>query len=584
MKIIRRDPDCGYVDNYLWVPKKWTNMNAVVSSLSMVFTDSYTGGQKLLTLWEDAPHHLRVPRMTWTTSQLPYTVIDCRPQSFRHVPFKSRIKLDHRPDEKGVLQPTGDNVQQISINALEEAFGGTLQLACGVGKTVIALEHIARCQVPALVVVDNTQLMHQWAEEAEELLEIPGGIGFLKSGSNDWEGRGIVIATYQTLSRRADNLSEDFKRYFGGAYYDEGHHVSAPEFSKAACLIYGRRYSLTATPFRDDGQHIISELHIGPVLYKNLTPMMKPDIYFYWTGLELDVTDPQVINECFDVNGELHLSKIKSYMGRWKNRMWLLMNQALEAVKVGRKILLLSDTVDEVVNLMTMWTRGPHAELFSDTPLPTPEDVGEALPPVPLTAKEAKKEKAWLEKKWAHVAAGKRISMLTHNAINDSMQQWQQYLVFKKIEAKRRAQRREFLKKLISEESQAGLLTYGVKPEERSKMLEERQIIFAITKYGKEGLDCADLDTVLVSHLFSSKNVLQQLKGRPTRIKAGKKRPVIVFFVDKVGLMHGMERKLMKHLRQWPIDEGGPYDFELINYPKKTACKTQTLTQAFGRL
>lgn len=582
MKIVKRDPDKGYIDNWLWVPKRWTNTNALMSSLSLVFNDSYTGTQKVLYLWKEAPHHILVPRMLWSPGQLPYEVVDCRPQTFAHVEFKSRIRLDHRLSEaegKPLLMPTGDDVQHLSIAAMQAAMGGVLQLACGKGKTVIALEHIARNKVPALIVVDNTNLLYQWEQEIAALLEVPGGVGHLMSGHEDWEGRGIVLATYQTLGARADVLSEGFRRYFGAAYYDEGHHASAPVFSRGVSIIHGRRYSLTATPERDDGQHIIADFHIGPVLHKDLRPTMKPNIYFYWTGMELDLTNPEVTRACLDVNGELHLSRIKNYFGRWRDRMWLMMNQVVDAVNSGRKILLLSDSVDEVVNLMTMWTRGPHAALYSDIPFPTPADVGEELLPYAMDTKDAEKAKKWLEKRWQAVEAGNRVN---EDRVNEEMLRWQQYLVHRKLLAEFGRRQREFLKSLIDEPSGAGFMTYGVPPAQRRKFLDERSVVFSITKYGKEGLDCPELDTVLVSHLFSSKNVLQQLKGRPTRPRPGKKVPIIVFFVDAIGQMRGMEQKLMCHLRQWPHEEGGPYEFNLINYPKVTACPVSTLKQAFG--
>ncbi len=598
MKIIKRDPDKGYMDNWLWAPKKWINTEALMSSLSFAFSDSYTGEQKILYLWRDSPHHLGIPRMVWKPGQLTFEVVDCRPQSFLHVPFKSKIKLDHRNalvDGKNMLTPTGDNVQHLSIAALQAAMGGVLQLACGKGKTCIALEHIARNQVPAIVVVDNTNLLYQWEREINALLEIPGGIGYFMGGHDDWRGKGIVLATYHTLGGRADSLPEDFRRYFGAAYYDEGHHASAPLFSRGVSAIYGRRYSLTATPERDDGQHIIADLHIGPVLHKDLRPMMKPQIFFYWTGLELDVTHPDVQRGCYDVNGELHLSKIKSYLGRWRERMWLLLHKVLDATKHKRKVLLLSDSVEEVVNLLAMWTRGPHTQLCSELPFPTLADINETLEPLTLEDKRAKEIKKNIKNIWTLVNKG-GVDFKMHGAevrvtkgsvrlakLQEYMESWQRYLVYQKLLAEERRRQRVFLKELLDESTTAGVMTFGVDPRTRQRYLDERDVVFAITKYGKEGLDCEMLDTVLVSSIFSSKNGLQQLNGRPTRPKPGKKMPTIVLFVDAIGQMRGMEQKLMRHLRQWPHEEGGPYEFELINYPKVTACKTSTLEEAFGR-
>jgi superfamily II DNA or RNA helicase len=87
-------------------------------------------------------------------------------------------------------------------------------------------------------------------------------------------------------------------------------------------------------------------------------------------------------------------------------------------------------------------------------------------------------------------------------------------------------------------------------------------------KYGKEGLDAPSLDTILVSAPFSQKGALQQLMGRITgRPSPNKKGCVVVFYRDNIGVMHGMCDKLERHLRDWPIDEGGPLQSEHINNP-----------------
>jgi superfamily II DNA or RNA helicase len=561
------------------------NVDATKSALSFMFTDSYSGEQRVLSLWKEAVHHLLVPRAFWEPGTLPYEVVDCRPQSYEHFEFKSRIRLDHRPaniDGQLVLMPSGDNVQRVSLQKMDDAMGGVLQLACGKGKTVVALEKIAKGQVPSLVLLDNTNLLEQWRGDIEEFLDVPGGIGILASGKNDWQ-KGIVLATYQTVAARADEMPEEIRRWFGQIFWDEGHHVSAPVFSKTVDLFYGNRFSLTATPERDDGWHIIADFHIGKVLHKDLIQMMKANIFFYWTGLELDLTNQVVARNVLDVNGEVHLSKVKSYFGMWRERMWTVMHHVIDAFKFDRKVLVLSDSVDEVVNLMTMWTRGAQAPLYTDIPIPTPAEVGETLAPTMLEPKDAKKLMKRLETLWKW-ASHKRNEGKLQNAmteVNDLMMSWAHHMVGKKIIAELKKRQKKFLKELINEPSGAGLMTYGVPPKMRQQFLADRQVVFAITKYGKEGMDCPDLDTVIVSSLFSSRNGLQQLMGRPTRPKPGKKTPTIVMLVDDVGQCHGMAQKLMKHLRKWPIEEGGPFSFELVNYPRMT-CRISTLKQAFG--
>ena len=104
--------------------------------------------------------------------------------------------------------------------------------------------------------------------------------------------------------------------------------------------------------------------------------------------------------------------------------------------------------------------------------------------------------------------------------------------------------------------------------KERMDYLKTKQVVFAIMKYGKEGLDDEHLDTVLVSLPFSSKNGLQQVLGRPARQKAGKRSPLVVFYEDDVGPLIGMCKKLRRHLLSWPLEENGPFEFEMHDHPR----------------
>ena len=587
MRLVNRDPARAYIDNWLWVPKSLINVTAIQSALSFVFDDRYSGKQRVLALWRETDHHLLVPRSFWDTGSLLCETVDCRPRSYPRIEFESRIRLDHRPGEmdgQTVLIPTGDKVQNISIDAMEKAMGGVLQLACGKGKTIVTLEHIARNKVPALIVLDNSNLLYQWEREVNLHLTVPGGIGYMMQGQFDWQ-KGIVLATYQTLANKAGDMPEEVRRWFGNIYFDEGHHVSAPVFSRGVDLFYGRRYALTATPERDDGWHIICDLHVGKVLHKDLRQTMIAQFIFRWTGLELELTNPAVMSAVADVNGEVHGSKISSYFGAWRDRLWLIMQDTIDIVSTGRKALVLSDSVSEVVNLMTLWTRGAHASLYTDIPVPTPSELGETLVPVTLSDKDARSLKADIKALWAWVATGKlpkRKVQLNENHINDCMFTWQQHLVGKKVAALLKKRQKAFLKKLITEESTAGVMTYGVPPRVRQKFLDDRIVVFAITKYGKEGLDCPDLDFVGASTPFSQKNSLQQLMGRPTRPKPGKRKPIVLIWEDNVGQRIGMCQKLRSHLLSWPHEEGGPFEFTLVGHPKIT-CKTSTLTEAIGQ-
>jgi hypothetical protein len=591
MYAVRRDPEKGYIDSWLWVPRTFINVDGTKRSLTHQFT-GYGGATTILTLYREAPYHLLVPRAFWDPGQLPFSVVDCRPTSYDLVEFRSNVQLDHRIQAnlqgEHQLLPTGDDVQQKSFNAMQAALGGILQLACGKGKTPTALHYIAKGRVPTLVMVDNTQLMEQWQKEIDRLIEVPGGVGVIAEGRKDWH-KGLVLGTYISVANWAETMPEEVRRYFGKVIWDEGHHLSAPVFSKTAPLFYGERFCLTATPERDDGYHIIADMHVGKVVYKDLTQPLKARFIFYWTGFELDLADPQCA--VIDKNGEVHTSKVFKYFGRWRNRLWRIMQDCIDSVQSGRKVLVVCNSVDEVVNLMALWTRGHNTPLITDIPYPLPQEVGESLQPYTLGPMDAKRLESNIHKQAKRVEKAKsdgtsqqKLAELEGRLI--SMQtDMERYHVYRKLENENDKRRRAFIQKLTAEPSTAGFMTREVPAKKRREFVLSRDVTFAIMKYGKEGLDAPHLDTILVSTPFSNRGGLQQLMGRITgRPLPGKKKCMVVFYRDNIGVMHGMCDKLEKHLRQWPVDEGGPFDYEHINNPARMRWQTTSSSKdAFGQ-
>jgi superfamily II DNA or RNA helicase len=627
MRLVQRDPSTAYIDNWLWVPKRFTNAEGVKNALSFAFSDTYSEHKsRYVYLWKETNDHLLVPRHFWDVKNLPYRVVDLRPQSYPKVDITSNIKLDHRWREDGrgssSLVPTGDDVQHKSLDALLQNPEGTLQLACGKGKTCVALELAARMRVPVLIVLPDTQLLEQWSNEIAALLNVPDGVGLIQGAKNDWR-KPVVLTTYHTLGARAPTLPEEVLRWFGLIIWDEGHHVPAPTFAASAEVFYGKRISLTATPNRDDGLHIISMYHIGPVVYKDLKPVQKPRIFFKWTGLTIDETRAGA--SIRDRNGEVHGSKVNSYFAKWAERRTDLLNDAAYAVQCGRKVLVLSNSEAEIANMAAMWSSGhiglqPTVPLYTDIPTPTPMDVGEFLMPVALDdaeynkvvglvvklrAKAAKAPNmnptfvnlynAWnteLNKRPADVNKIEELGGQLHEYTLTSLmqnlavpepqaevvrhlfakeQELLQHEIHRKIEAELDKRQKLYIKDLNSKLVNCGIMLHKVSPKERKRYIDTMPIVFAIMKYGKEGLDSEELDTILISSVFSSRNGLQQVMGRPTRDHKGKKSPVIVLYEDNVGHIIGMCKKLKKHLREWSHEEGGPYEYEYIGHPTTTA-------------
>jgi len=564
MKLVKREADKGYLDCSLWIPKSKVNEQGVKNSLTFQFT-SRTDEPFFIFLWKETKHHIIVPRAYWDVRKFDFEVIDCRPLKYTRVNVKSSIILDNH--EKG------ETYQQEAFDALWKAQGGILQLKCGGGKTVIALELIARMKVPALIVVDTTQLLEQWTEDIEEFLTIPKGVGRIQASEFDWR-KPVVLATYKTLANRSGTMPEQVRRWFGLILWDEAHHVAAPTFSKAADIFYGKRIGLTATATRDDGLHIIYDAHLGPILYKNLKQTLTPKIYFLQTGLSLNLADPKVKNQVVDKNGEVHLKKLAGYFGTWKERLNIVIDEAREAVDNGRKVLVICDSINEVMNCAALWTYGSKAKLYTDIPIPTPKQAGVSLPigaiPKELSKRRLARINLTLRRVKKQLQSNKTLNPTKRGQLDIQRKalelELKQHDAFKAIEKELRRRQREYVKKLTAK-STAGMMTSLVTPKKRTEMQKNLRVTFSIAKYGREGLDDKKLDTVIIADPMSSKNILQQVMGRTQRPKAI--TPLLIILEDSIGKLIGMCNKLRTYLRNWPEDEGGPYTFQQVVHQQK---------------
>lgn len=586
MKLMKRDPGKGYISDMLYVPKSLVNVQGVKKALE--FELSERNDIRLLRLWEESEHHLVVPRSFWNPADFPTLQwIDARPRTYTRTGIVSKITLDLGRAPDGSLQPTGTRVQSNAIAALLKSTGGTLQLACGLGKSVVALELAARLQVPVVIAVDNTQLLAQWQNEVALHLDVPGGVGLIQGSTKDWK-HGVVLATYHALANWAATMPEEVRRWFGLAIWDEGHHVNAPTFSKSAPLFYGYRLALTATPTRSDGSHVICQHHVGDIIFKEVRQKTPPRITFKWTGITLELDNPEVAKKVCDKNGEVHIAMLAGYLGTLRDRLNNhIIAETKAKVAAGHKVLVLSYSVDEVLNLMALWTSGdPNGDLYTDIPYPEPHEVGETAPPLDMKPSYAAKLQATVNKIWQNLRENPNLSNTQkaafHARMDEFKYQLKQYDVFKKTERLYRQRQKAFLEDLLKKKSSAGLFTHAVKPAERMDMLKNRKVIFAIMKYGKEGLDDKDLSAIIVSEPMSDQNILQQVMGRPR----GKTNAELVFFEDNIGPLMGQCQKLRGFLRSWDASEGGPFKFDQVGHPsiqRRDAWKTsQRLLRAPG--
>jgi len=563
MKLFSPRPEIGYLREALWVPKSRVNVAGVKAALTFNLMSSSTPA--VLELWRETRDHLVIPRGFYhDLTKAGFPVVDARPTSFERITIKSKIVLDFfKPHE---------TTQRDAVEALLAAEGGILQLKCGGGKTPIALEVACRLGVPTLVVMDTEQLVMQWEEKILSFLDIrPEDIGRIQGQVWDWK-KPIVLATYQTLSRHAFDLLEEIRRHFGVIFFEEGHHLAAQVFSRCADMFYGRRYLLSATPTRADGYHVIYEMHVGPVLYKNLKPDLPARVEFLWSGAKLDIDDPKVGAEVRDKNGELHLSMLGVYYGRWREHLEFVLGHLRRYYDEGRRILVICPSVSEAVGLLALWNG--HNTLYGELPVPSPSSLGETdqavfLPPemhgrlrMRLGALQD------LLKDPNKPAATKQTAQAT---ITEILLRFRQHEVYEKVERALKRDQSRFIKDMMARCSagDAGLMIYKIPARDRMKMLKEKRITFAVPKYGREGLDHTPIDTVLQTMPITDAGGVQQTMGRALRNFAGKRDPLYAVVEHEISAIIAMCNKMRRLLTNWPLDAGGSIPFERVEEEKR---------------
>lgn len=336
------DPDYGYITDNLLIPKEYINVTAIKAAL----TFDITKGKDIERheIWSENDTHIIVPRHFIGDEELRglgFDVVDETPTSFPEAAIGSRITL------RGKQQEALDTY-------LRSDRCGTLNIRCGGGKTVIALQISAEKKVNTLIIVNTTALLEQWLGEINRHLDVEG-VGIIQGSVMDWRGRPIVMAMLHTLARKAQDLGREFREYFGQVIFDEAHHMSAPVFMQCADICRGARLSLTATAQRTDGLEAIYQYHLGPVVFKDLEQELVPETIFHYLSYQLSQDENWAIQ---DRAREVNMSKVRSFLGRLEWRNFLILDLLQADLDAGRNILALTHS-------------RPHAEeLYRIAPWP----------------------------------------------------------------------------------------------------------------------------------------------------------------------------------------------------------------------
>ena len=252
--------------------------------------------------------------------------------------------------------------QQSALDALSAHKNGVLSAATAFGKTVIGAKLISLKKVNTLVLVHRQQLLSQWRERLEQFLIINESlpklpqkrgrkreqnlIGHMAAGKDRLSSI-IDVAIMQSMN--VEGVVKESVKNYGMIIIDECHHVPAITFEQIlknapAKYIYG----LTATPARPDGHHPIIFFYCGPVRF-SVDPKEQAEKRPFDHYLVPRFTSFKTLPD--EDEKELSLQEIKTNLISDEIRNQLIIDDALECHKKGRKILILTGRVAHVEEL-----------------------------------------------------------------------------------------------------------------------------------------------------------------------------------------------------------------------------------------
>jgi len=325
----------------MWIPlERVGNPDAILRSAVVQTTNNRTGAVQQIRLASLEKYHLVMSRHLhedWRERVPSWEVVDLS-ATWDDVDFGDQINL--RNDE-----------QRAAWSRLQPAPYGILNLACGKGKTVLALKKIADRRFPAIVIVNNEGLIDQWAERATQFLGLQQGeIGIVQGPKAQWD-RPLVLAMIHTLAQRADQIPMEVRKRFGTVVFDEVHHLSATTFLRTAPLFFGNRYGLTATAEREDGLEGAYYAQVGTIFHSDLQGDLQATTYFKTTPFRLNQDAWQITDRA----GEFSAGKLYTYLAELRERNEIILRLVDEAVGSGRKVLVLTHSADHPETLKKMF-------------------------------------------------------------------------------------------------------------------------------------------------------------------------------------------------------------------------------------
>ena len=243
---------------------------------------------------------------------------------------------------KGKLRPE----QIVAAADIVKHDTGILAAGTAFGKTVVAIDAIAKRKTNTLVLVNRRQLQTQWIAKIAAFLDLPEKeIGKIGGGSGRWTGK-IDVALMQSLCRKG--FVDPRVKEYGQIIVDECHIVGAESFEAivdaAPC-----RYvlGLSATVMRNDGHDPLIMMQLGPIRHR-VDPKTQSRrepfahvVHVRQTSFRMKVANPEE-------DGHFNYDGMLKEMVADAARNRLIVEDVVKAVKDGRSPVILSDRREHI--------------------------------------------------------------------------------------------------------------------------------------------------------------------------------------------------------------------------------------------
>ena len=217
----------------------------------------------------------------------------------------------------GSLRP----IQEKIVDSFLEKGNGLIEVGCGQGKTICALNIIQQLGKKTLVVVHKEFLLNQWVERISEFLPNTR-VGRIQGGNIDIDNKDIVIGMLQSLSMK--DYNDSVFSSFGFIVFDEVHHISSEVFSNFLFkVVANHMLGLSATMVRKDGTTPFFKMFLGDVVYKQTE---KEAYNVIVRAYEYKNADPEFNEVEYDMRGNVKYSTMITKLCAYNHRTEFVLN------------------------------------------------------------------------------------------------------------------------------------------------------------------------------------------------------------------------------------------------------------------